>query len=349
VTVIAQFAEIRRDLERAGIAAFDMRDSGHLETIFVSGAGSGPDDEGPRKRLPLTWLEDDRARPREIRSPAASSPFRFFLDGSQRTLRAFYCESLPVITGIVGGAVLERDARGEPRVLPGMLMFRHVWVVPRLSGIAAVDRLIDIIEARGGEVVDPLDLESPDRYQEALVEFGGMVELAYKRVGRIREQVETDLLTRWCERYGNGDELLLVDGPLRQTAPGAVGLVKSFTRQYLTGPEAMALFRLRHGERSAAFQVEDGWRQGHPVDAWYQRHWDATGRDPRHALVRLELSANWADRPAVDDVAGWILRERLPAARADARWATLLYPVHHLERVLKRHLDAQTRGWSSVR
>jgi hypothetical protein len=40
-----------------------------------------------------------------------------------------------------------------------------------------------------------------------------------------------------------------------------------------------------------------------------------------------------------------VLAERTPRATGDARWATLLYPVHLLERILKRRLDADTRGW----
>jgi hypothetical protein len=132
-------------------------------------------------------------------------------------------------------------------------------------------------------------------------------------------------------------------------SPCAVGLVKSFTRQYLTGEASTMLFRLKHGERSAAFSVADGWRDGTRVNAWYQRHWDATGRDPRHALVRLEMSSDWTGQPSIDDVAGWVMRERVPSAQADARWATLLYPVHYLEAILKRHIDAQTRGWTTRR
>jgi hypothetical protein len=141
--------------------------------------------------------------------------------------------------------------------------------------------------------------------------------------------------------------MLLIDGPLRNPVTGVVGLVKSFTRQYVTGAESAMLFRLKQGERTAAFTVTDHWRSDTPVRVWYQRHWDATGRDPRHALIRLEVFDGWEGHPSYDNVASWVMRERLPAARADARWATLLYPIHHLEEVLKGHIEAQTRGWSA--
>jgi hypothetical protein len=349
VSFIAQFSEIQAEIKRRGIAAYDMRDEGHLELMFVGPSGLDRDDAGDRKRIDVTWLEDEPARPRSIAASSRPSPIRYFLDGSQRTLRAFYCENIPVITGIVGAAVLQRDEGGEPRVVSGMLIFKHVWVIPLKSTLPGLNQLVDVIQARGGEIVDPLDEVPIERYEDELREFGGVMERGFKRVGKVRQEVEADLLARWCADNGTGTGLVLVDGPLRTVAPCAIGLVKSFTRQYLTGAEALALFRLKHGERSAAFSVADGWRDGTRVNAWYQRHWDATGRDPRHALIRLEMSADWDGQPSVDDVAGWVMRERIPAAKADARWATLLYPVHYLEEILKRHIEAQTRGWTTRR
>jgi hypothetical protein len=349
VSVISQMLKIRADIERLGVAAYDMRDEGHLELVFVGPSGFEPDHPGARGATQLTWLESDPATPRAVPEPSQPSPIRYFLDGSQRTLRAFYCDNVPIITGIVGAAVLERNDQGEPRILPGMLEFKHVWVIPTNTDLPGLNQLTEIIWSNGGEIVDPLDDVSPERYQEELREFGGVIERGFKRVGAVRQEVETRLLDRWCREIGASNGLLLVDGPLRMVAPGAIGLVKSFTRQYLTGDASTALFRMRHGQRSAAFSVVDGWRRDAQVNAWYQRHWDATGRDPRHALIRLELSSAWDEQPAFDDVAGWVMRERVPAAKADARWATLLYPVHYLEEILKRRIDAETRGWTSRR
>lgn len=347
MSFIAQFRQIDAEIKRRGIPAYDMRDEGNLELVFVGGGTADADDAGRARRPAIEWLESEPARPRKILPTVTPSPIRYFLDGGQRTLRAFYCENVPMITGIAGAAVVERNDKGEPRVCPGMLAFRHVWVIPMRSRIAGINELIEIVMENGGDIVDPLeDIEDADEYDERLLEFGGVVELGFNRVGRVRQELESVLLQRWCTEITPDRGMLLVDGPLRVEACGAVGLVKSFTRQYLTGDASTALFRLEHGHRTAAFSVEDGWRQGARVNAWYQRHWNATGRDPRHALIRLEMSTGWAEQPAVDDVAAWVMRERVPAAKADARWATLLYPVHHLESILKRHIEAQTRGWT---
>ncbi|MCC6791659.1 MAG: hypothetical protein IT336_08245 [Thermomicrobiales bacterium] len=347
MTFIAQFGEIQAEIERQGIAAYDMRDEGHLELVFVGASGIDRDDGEYRERVKFRFLTGESGDPREIRVPLTAAPIRYFLDGTQRTLRAFYCQNIPIVAGIVAAAVLERSERGEPRIMPGMIAFRHAWIIPMRSGIPEIDRLIALIHSKGGEVVDPLDHPrfAGDRYAEELHEFGGLLEHAFKRVGGLRTEIELDLLRRWCANRQD-DGLLLVDGPLREEACGAIGLVKAFTRQYFMGAEATTLFRLRHGHRTAAFTVEDFWRAGHTVDAWYQRHFDASGRDPRHALIRIELSSNAPGKPDIDDVAGWVMRERVPAAKADARWATLLYPVHYLEEILKRHIDAQTRGWT---
>jgi hypothetical protein len=346
VSFIAQVNGIAAELKRSGIAAYSMRDEQHLEMSLIAPAGHD-DEEYERKRPAITWLEGDCAKPRPIGQPSRPSPIRYFLDGSQRTLRAFYCECVPIVAGIVGAAILERDERGDGRILPGQLHFKHVWVIPMRSSSSEVNRVIDVIQSTGGEVVDPLDEFAPDRYEAELREFSGLIAHAFKRVSRVRSEVEAGLLEAWCGEHGGRERLLLVDGPLMAVAPCAIGLVKSFTRQYLDGAASNALFRLKHGERTAAFSVEDGWRKGKPVDAWYQRHWDATGRDPRHALIRLEMSSGWPGKPSVDDVAAWIMRERAPAARADARWATLLYPVHYLEAILKNKIEAETRGWST--
>jgi len=347
VSFIARFRQIHAELERQGIPAFDMRDEGHLENIFVGATGADPDGQPPRNEAPLTWLENDSTRPRVIQAPGEASRIRYFLDGTQRTLRALYCDNLPIVVGVVGAAVIRRDDDGRLHVVPGMVGFKRFWVAPRRAHKYDLDRLLSVLEDAGEEIVDPLEKFSEDRYAAELADFGGVIEHAFKRVGVIRQELEQALVLRWNDEIGDHDGMLLVDGPLRAPVTGAIGLVKSFTRQYVSGAESATLFRLKHGERTAAFSVTDGWRSDTPVQVWYQRHWDATGRDPRHALIRIELFDGWVDHPSFDDVSAWVLRERLPAARADARWATLLYPIHHLEEVLKGELEAQTRGWSA--
>jgi hypothetical protein len=67
--------------------------------------------------------------------------------------------------------------------------------------------------------------------------------------------------------------------------------------------------------------------------------------DARHALVRIEAPRSVTTSGEIDRISAWILAEKTPRATGDSRWATLLYPVHLLERILKRRLDADTVGW----
>jgi hypothetical protein len=127
-------------------------------------------------------------------------------------------------------------------------------------------------------------------------------------------------------------------------------LVKQFSDAYLSGSEATMMLNLPPGFRTTAFFPRD--RSGGPdPDArtlWYLRMWDATGLDARHALVRVEAPSSIRATAAIDRISSWLWVERTPRATRDARWATLLYPVHYLERILKRCLDADTQGWPSA-
>jgi hypothetical protein len=190
VSFIARFREIHAEVERQGIPAFDMRDEGHLELVYVGGSGGDADNGASSGESAIIWREHDSTRPREIRSASEPSPIRYFLDGSQRTLRALYCDNLPIIVGIVGAAILRRDDAGNLHVVQGMIGFKRVWVAPRHSDSADLNRLIEIIEDSGEEVVDPLGHFSPERYARELLDFGGIVEHSYKRVGKIRQELE---------------------------------------------------------------------------------------------------------------------------------------------------------------
>jgi hypothetical protein len=109
------------------------------------------------------------------------------------------------------------------------------------------------------------------------------------------------------------------------------------------------MLSLPPGYRTTAFFPHDKSRRGGPEpDArtlWYLRMWDATGLDARHALVRVETTSSIRATAEIDRLSSWLWAERTPRATGDARWATLLYPVHYLERILKRCLDADTQGW----
>jgi len=289
---------------------------------------------------------------REVPTLRSRSKLAYFLDGTQRTLPGYFSTSVPIVASINAAAILSRDERGTCHVVPGLLKLRHTWLVPFRTGDDSIDRFITAVDRQEGQVEDPLsELTDPGAYADALSDFGHLVQMAYKRARDLRQKLEEDLLESWIAQTAIEPraDWIVVDGALRSAQPRMVGLVKSFTRQYLTGSDAASLLRLPTRHRTPAFQVFDDWWRKSKVTAWYLRMHDATGRDPRHALVRVETSANITDTAQIDEISAWLLAERIPRATADERWATLLYPVHYLERILKRYLEAETRGWPSPR
>jgi hypothetical protein len=150
------------------------------------------------------------------------------------------------------------------------------------------------------------------------------------------------------------EDWILVDGRLHDNIPNAIGLVKDLQTQHLIGDEAEALFNLPQGHRTTAFRyvsnADAEARSGLVTEGrtmWYVRLWDASGMDARHSLVRVEAAHGVSTTEQIDEISGWLLAERIPRAKNDPRWPTLLYPIHYLEQILKRRLASVTAGWPS--
>ena len=349
-----------------GTALTDMRRAGSLE---LSGAFSGVDDpltpltnwpltierlEGPIRQIPVT------------KAAAGESQLRYFLDGSQRTLPVWRIGVVPIIASITVAGVLQRDGSGQATILPDTLRLNHTWLFPTETGNRELIRLQEQIEAAGGEIRDPLarlhkrvgDEDQARRHYLALAgNYGRLVHCAQKTAGEIREELETRILLDWQHRPiagtddGTADGWIVVDGRLRENVPRALGLVKELLTQHLVGSEAEALFNLPAGHRTSAFRYvstnadEDDERALGSRTMWYLRMWDPAGLDARHALVRIEAPHDVQDSAEIDRLSSWLLAERIPRATQDARWATLLYPIHYLEQILKRRVAGVTAGW----
>jgi hypothetical protein len=50
----------------------------------------------------------------------------------------------------------------------------------------------------------------------------------------------------------------------------------------------------------------------------------------------------------VDEVTRWILAERAPLAKPDPRWPAMIYPIHHVEQVLKPLVQGSERAYSRL-
>ncbi len=345
-------SRLHAGLVRDGVPIADMRRSPALELQF---AGQGELGRAPSlaRFAGVEPLEGPIAARLVPKIPPRESRLRYFLDGAQRTFSVWRCGLVPTAATVVAAGVLQRDPCQDGGVVPGTLKLEHRWLIPRGTGDPRVEALLSRIEAEGMQVEDLLaDARQEEGGSDAaeVIDYGHLHELAYIAARRVREQVEASILENWVNRpeWLEADDWMVVDGRLRRPANRVIGLVKQFSDAYLSGTEAETLLGLEPGFRTTAFLPTDRRRGGPEPEArtlWYIRLWDAAGLDARHALVRVEAPRAVYTTEEIDLISGWILAERSPRATGDARWATLLYPVHILERILKRRLDADTRGW----
>lgn len=344
---------LHADLVRDGVPLYDMRRGPALELQFAgagelgraNGHASGGIEpiEGPiaARKIPVI-------SPRE-------SKLRYFLDGAQRTFAVWRCGLVPTAATVVAAGILRREPGEDGAIEPGTLQMEHCWLIP--EGLdARADALRGRIKAEGMRIEDPRDAVPHGGDEDGPIDYGRLHELAYVKAREVREELEARVLREWVSRpeWAEDDGWIAVDGRLRTSYPRTLGLVKQFSDAYLSGPEAETLLGLAPGHRTTAFLPADRRRFGAESEGrtilysrtlWYIRLWDAAGMDARHALVRIEAPGEVHTTEEIDRISSWILADRTPRATGDARWATLLYPVHLLERMLKRRLDADTRGW----
>jgi hypothetical protein len=159
------------------------------------------------------------------------------------------------------------------------------------------------------------------------------------RLQELMREEETNLSARLM---GAGTPLVLVDGPLRlgeRTGVQAVGVIKRFVRRYLDPEHESLLGRLRAGQRTPVFALQDqaGEVRGY---SWYARLVDL--RRPWHdhaGIVRCEIQVGLGPEAAVrlaDQVTA--LLPRYAGRPTDPRAPQNLAPVAGLEAWLRHRM-----------
>ena len=347
---------IHAGLVRDGVPVSDMRRAPALELQFAGAGELGRSPTAPRG-AGIEPIEGPIAARQVPVLPPRESRIRYFLDGAQRTFAVWRCGLVPTAATGVAAGILRRDPCGDGSIVPGTLRMEHCWLIPDVPGEPRVAELLKRIHAEGMRVYDPRDARSRHGAEESAdedpIDYGRLHELAYVAARKVREEIEARVLEEWVGQpdWRHGEEWIVVDGRLHNPTPRTIGLVKQYSDAYLAGESAETLLGLPPGFRTTAFHPTDRFREGDRPQArtlWYLRLWDSAGMDARHALVRIEAPPSVETTEEIDRISAWILSERTPRATGDSRWATLLYPVHLLERVLKRRLDADTHGWPSA-
>jgi hypothetical protein len=137
-----------------------------------------------------------------------------------------------------------------------------------------------------------------------------------------------------AEARASGDELLVVDGPLRnrRQLPRTIGYVKTQQSQYLPAALAAVVTALRPGQRSPVFRLGTRWH----AYTWYLRLPGRPGA-PWAGIVRVECSVDWpvAEAVALADVSAVTLPRFASTPYKDPRAPQNLVPIAGLERRLR--------------
>jgi len=147
---------------------------------------------------------------------------------------------------------------------------------------------------------------------------------------------------------GSGDDLLVVDGPLRGRThlARAVGYIKTHHTTYLPDPQAAVVSTLKPGQRSPAFTMGTSWRR----HSWYLQL-DRVDGVPWAGVVRLECSAD-LEPAQVTELANLTARVLPPLASTphkDPRAPQNLVPIGGLERQLRHRLGDQQFLYRALR
>jgi hypothetical protein len=151
---------------------------------------------------------------------------------------------------------------------------------------------------------------------------------------------EVQLALTYRAQHPAGDDLLVVDGPLRGRThlDRTVGYVKTHHASYLPAEQAAVVGVLRPGQRTPAFTVGTSWRRS----TWYVQL-PGTGGVPWSGVVRLECSAELpaADVTRLADLTARLLPPLASTPHKDPRAPQNLVPIGGLERELRHRLGDQ--------
>jgi hypothetical protein len=185
------------------------------------------------------------------------------------------------------------------------------------------------------------------RYPVRSAAGGGFDQLSLALQQRLTE-AEVRLALAFRAAHPAGDDLLVVDGPLRGRThlDRTVGYVKTHHASYLPAEQAAVVAALRPGQRTPAFTMGTSWRR----NSWYLQL-PGTPGGPWSGVVRLECSAD-LPRPeviALADQTARLLPRLASVPHKDPRAPQNLVPIGGLERELRHRLGDPQILYRSLR
>jgi hypothetical protein len=185
------------------------------------------------------------------------------------------------------------------------------------------------------------------RYPARLATDGGPDQLSLALQQRLT-QAEVQLALTFRAQNPDGDDLLVVDGPLRGRThlDRTVGYIKTHHASYLPSDQAVAVAALMPGQRTPAFTMGTSWRR----NSWYLRLAGTPGV-PWSGVVRLECSAELPHGEVIRlaDLTARLLPPLASTPYKDPRAPQNLVPIGGLERELRHRLGDQQLLYRSLR
>jgi len=308
---------------------------------------------------------------------SGGSFFRYFLDGAQRSYRVIEASIrghyLPFCAGQIGVAVLRRNDHGRFSAVRGLTTIRNVLAVP------------DIIEKDNAEDIGKtINTELEERHHFTIVRYAystkedkdpgdlgrAMIidEMQRQELRTIRKMIQENMI---------GDQTMLAkDGGLQYRHDkikdlnlssddivqlrNVIGLAKTFNASIPLGKGRARQSignltkSLQWKERTTVIRPQDnkstsyGW--------WYLRvrptRWMYS---PLQGIVKVEVFATGQEKEdgilseRADTISSYVLAERnVTPYKADARWATHIYPIYLTETYLRSSFLSHTRFKSLI-
>lgn len=271
----------------------------------------------------------------DVPLPARAS-FEGFLDGIQRSTTIAYVDGVPLLHGTAAAAIRVRDTDGRMATWRAPRIDHAVYGSRELLGDVAWNDVGAILDSRGQSLYDSDDaLPVTSRHPSFLLRQ------ALDALARVRNDLERAVGDTWCEVHA--DRPLYVDGSVRTShammrSAGVVGVVKSHATLYVPDEALGVVTALEAGQRTSVIVALDSAARPR-FFTWYLRLRNAAGRDPFFGLIRVECGVRDADDRAAelhaDATSAWLLAERSPIARPDARWDVMPYAIRDCEVYLR--------------
>ncbi len=305
--------------------------------------------------------------PRDPGTPDGASKFCYFLDGVQSSREIGRVGMAPVVVATVAAAIINRCERRFSRMpLESPPTVVQAVILPRGAGDESVAALWDLLLEAGFAGLGPeevpsarhLVLDSAEYLGEAVdpSDYVGMREHARGRVRSLRERLEGGMLRNWeldDRTLEEPDAWIAVDGQLKEVRESnrrAVGLIKSVARPEFVGKDVGMLLDLEPGMRTTSFVPDWQLRRapGEQRTSWYLRVWPRQpGADALGSLMRVEAPRDTPPE-TIDEISRWVLAERAPISKPDPRWPAMIYPIHHVEKILKPLVQGSERDYARL-